>query len=78
MYDKLTIFKNRLSKIGIEIKLVSNYPWIYLVEVNGNVVEEKRESEHNFTIGFLPIKKDMGISFLDWSETFDVIRKYCK
>ena len=33
--DKLTTFKNRLSKIGIEITLSGNIPWIYLSSVNG-------------------------------------------
>jgi hypothetical protein len=74
--DKLTIFINRLQKIGIKVKLVGNFPWIYMTEVNGNVVKEKLQSEHNFTIAFLPIRVNQELKFTDITEIFKVIRKY--
>lgn len=34
MKDKLKVFIERLKKIGINIELVGNYPWIYLHRIN--------------------------------------------
>ena len=31
--DKLGVFIERLKKIGIEVKLSGNFPWIYLNEM---------------------------------------------
>ena len=68
----------RLKKIGINIEMVGNYPWIYLEKVNGNRV--KREDfyygNHGFTIAFLPIKPDKKMEILDITKTFEIIRKY--
>lgn len=33
--DKLTIFVDRLKRIGIDIECAGNIPWIYLNKVNG-------------------------------------------
>jgi hypothetical protein len=73
--DKLTIFTNRLNKIGISVELVGNYPWIYLSKVNGVSVGEKFMSNHGFTLAFTPLKygcKD--VEFSDVGEVFRVIR----
>ena len=67
---------NRLSKIGIQIEVSGNYPWIYLDSVNGNLVKEKFHSDHKFTIGFNPIKVDQEFTFTDTGEIFKIIRKY--
>ncbi len=32
--DKLGVFIERLKKIGIEVKLSGNFPWIYLDEIH--------------------------------------------
>ena len=77
MMDKLTIFVNRMNKLGIDIKLVGNYPWIYIDEINGKRVTEKFQGNHGFTIAFLPIRKDQEINFTDIREIFKLIRKYC-
>jgi hypothetical protein len=74
--DKLTKLKNRLDKIGIEIKLISNYPWIYLSEVNGNIVAERFQSGHGFTIGYASIKENTEMQFADTKELFKVLKKY--
>jgi len=70
--DKIQIFKNRLSKIGIEINLTGNFPWIYLDTVNGNKVKEKFMANHGFTIAFL----NKQLEFTDIKEIFNIIRKY--
>jgi len=42
----------RLRKIGIDVELIGNIPWIYLRKVNGNTVKERFEGNHGFTIAF--------------------------
>ena len=74
--NKIEIFKNRLNKIGIEINLIGNFPWIYLDTVNGNKVKEKFMANHGFTIAFLPLKSNKSLEFTDIKEIFSIIRKY--
>ena len=78
--DELTVFKNRLEKIGIEIELKGNLPWIYLESVNGNIVkEEDYNSNHGYTIAWYPIRNDEEIKInSDIKRTFKIIRKYGK
>lgn len=76
--DKLTIFVNRLKKIGVDIKLVGNYPWVYIDSINGKRVIEIFNAEHGFTIAFLPIRQNQDIKFTDIKEIFQLIRKYIK
>lgn len=68
----------RLKKIGIEVQLSGNYPWIYLDEVNGNRIknEDYYLGNHGFTIAFLPIKPDKKMEITDIKKTFEIIRKY--
>jgi hypothetical protein len=68
-----TLYK-RLQKIGIEITLIGNYPWIYLHKVNGNHVNEKFMAEHGFTIAFLSGINDVELT--DKKKIFEIIRKY--
>ena len=72
--DKLVI---RLKKIGIDVKLAGNYPWVYLDEVDGKRVDEIFWSEHYFCIGFMNYKLGT-FRFNEFSEIFKVIRKYKK
>lgn len=74
--DILKVFIERMQRIGIQIKLASNYPWVYLDEINGKRVIEKFEGNHGFTIAFLPIRNDQQMKFTDISEVFKLIRKY--
>ena len=46
-------FVSRLKKIGIDIKLSANYPWVYLNEVNGLRVGETFRADHGFTAFFI-------------------------
>lgn len=74
--EKINTFCKRLSKIGIEVKLSVNFPWIYLDNVNGHIVKEKFHSKHGFTIAFHPIRVNQELKFTDISEIFKIIRKY--
>jgi hypothetical protein len=42
----------RLSKIGVDVKLVANFPWIYLDTVNGVKVSGTKNSEHGWCITY--------------------------
>lgn len=73
---KLDIFIQRLKRLGINISIVGNYPWLYIDIINGKKVIEKFEANHGFTIAFLPIRKDQELKFTDIGEIFKLIRKY--
>lgn len=76
--NQLDILINRLNKIGIDIKLAGNYPWIYLASVNGNYVKKDDYylANHGFTIAFLPMSEREKIEITDIKKTFEIIRKY--
>lgn len=75
--DKIDIFVGRLKKLGIEVKLAGNYPWVYIDEICGIRVKEKFAGNHGFTLIFLPGRIDSPPSnFTDIGETFKLIRKY--
>lgn len=74
---KITVFVERLQRIGIEVKLCGNYPWIYIDYINGKRVTEKFKANHGFTLAFTPIKPGQEIMFTDMKEIFKLIRKYC-
>ena len=54
-------FVRRLKKIGIEVTLAGNYPWIYLESVCGHKVWERYEGNHGFTALWVPVNKDKPI-----------------
>jgi hypothetical protein len=74
--DKLTSFINRMNRIGIDIELFSNIPWVYINSINGKRVTETFEANHGFTIAFLPVRVDQELAFTDITEIFKLIRKY--
>ena len=75
--DKIKVFVERLKKIGIEVKLKGNYPWVYIDEICGIKVKERFEGNHGFTLIFLPSRLDSPPSeFTDITEIFKLIRKY--
>lgn len=45
-------FINRLAKIGINVELIGNYPWVYLRKVNGKSVNGVFLANHGFTVFF--------------------------
>ncbi len=68
----------RLKKIGINVELVGNYPWIYLEKVNGNRIKKEDffMGNHGFTIAFLPIRVGQEMRLTDIRKVFEIIRKY--
>ena len=78
MENVITTLKNRLSKIGIEIEMSGNYPWIYLDKVNGNrIKQEDFTANHGFNIAWFGIKNDDKIKFAeDPKKIISLIRKY--
>jgi len=74
--DKLTSFIDRMNKLNINIKLVGNYPWVYIDEINNKRVTETFQANHGFTIAFLPIKADKQIELTDIGEIFKLVRRY--
>jgi len=71
MAKKIEKLSSRLSKLSIEIKLGTSYPWVYIHEINGRHVTETFWSDHGFTIAFLTTTH-----WLDLKKMFRVIRKY--
>jgi hypothetical protein len=78
MKDILTIFIDRMAKLGIDVKLVGNYPWIYIDSINGEKVKEKFCGNHGFTIAFLPIRHGQEMKFTDIHKIMTLIRKYVR
>jgi hypothetical protein len=77
--DKITRFVERLKKIGIEVKLQGNFPWVYIDEICGIRVTERFAANHGFTLIFLPGRTDSPVSeFTDITEIFKLIRKYSR
>lgn len=74
--DKITVFVERLQKVGLKVELGCNYPWIYMEYVNGKRITEKFRAEHGFTLAFMPIKEGQEIKFTNIKEIFKLLRKY--
>ena len=76
--SKLYTFRERMEKLGIDIKLSSNIPWIYIDSVNGNRIQKEDYfcGNHGFTVGFHPVKLGEPFHFTDITEIFKLIRKY--
>ena len=76
--NEVEIFINRLKRIGIEIELMGNIPWIYLHKVNGNrILPEDYNANHGYTIAWHPVRLGEEIHLdSDLKRTFEVIRKY--
>lgn len=67
-------FTRRLKRIGIEVEMSSNVPWLYLDKVNGREVTERYMAEHGFTAMWMPISLDKVIEFSDRRVVFEKIR----
>ena len=80
--NEVQIFINRMKRIGIELELEGNAPWIYLKSVNGNKIhpEDWINANHGYTIAWYPltIQKDFTLNWHDIKLTFKLIRKYAK
>jgi len=69
IYNK---FVRRLERIGVNVALRANYPWIYLDTVNGSKVTGEFMAEHGFTAFFSSID---GIRFSNRRAVFAKIRQ---
>jgi hypothetical protein len=58
-------FVCRLDRIGIDVQLSANAPWVYLDSVNGIEVTELFKAEHGFTAFWLPVNVGQDIVFSD-------------
>jgi hypothetical protein len=67
---------NRLKRIGINIVIHANYPWMYLGTINGVRVKETIDSDHGFVIGYEPIRAGQEFKWVNTQEMFKLIRKY--
>ena len=76
MYSKLDTFVSRLGKINIDVKLIMNYPWVYISEINGKKVRETFKANHGFTVAFVSIQDEQDLNFTDIGEIFKLIREY--
>jgi hypothetical protein len=78
--DPLLKLRERLSRIGIEIELVGNIPWIYLEKVNGiRVRPEDFTANHGFNIAWYPVRLGESIRLAEDPKTIiALIRKYDK
>ena len=80
--NEVVKFRERLGKIGIEIELEGNVPWIYLKSVNGNRVqpEDWTNANHGHCIAWFPSgpADDFKLNWHDMDLTFKLIRKYAK
>lgn len=76
--QKLDTLIRRLRKIGIELRLVNNVPWIYIAAVNGHLIpkNEYYYGNHGYTLGFSAMQIGVDFEFLDLARTFDLIRRY--
>lgn len=74
----LIVFVERMKKLGIEVELVGNIPWIYIEKVNGKRIQKDDYflGNHGFTIAFYPIRNDQVMEFTDISRIIKLIRKY--
>ena len=72
--NKLNIFIERMKKVGVDLELAGNFPWVYITKINGKPVKEKFQSDHGFVLGF---SSDTNFRFsYGTTETFKLIRKY--
>ena len=77
--NEINVFVRRMKRIGIELQLFGNYPWIYLDSVNGNRImkEDYYHANHGFTIGWYGIKLGSVPHLIeDRDLIFKMIRKY--
>ncbi len=78
--NEVVKFRERLKKIGIEIDLEGNAPWIYLKSVNGNKVEREDwvNANHGYCVAWYPVwhRDEVQMNWQDIKLTFKLIRKY--
>jgi hypothetical protein len=80
MENVITTLKNRLSRIGIEIEMSLNLPWIYLDRINGiRVRREDFTENHGFNLAWYPIREGEQIRLAEDPKTIiNLIRRYVR
>jgi hypothetical protein len=78
MTDRLSTFKNRLQKIGIDVTFAANYPWIYFNTINGKKVTGTFHGNHGWTAFFSPVYLHGKVKFSDRREVFKKVREFTK
>ena len=73
--DLVSSFVSKLKRIGIEVELFGNYPWIYLDTVNGERVTERFMANHGFTAFFLSNDQRFRYTFTDSRKVFEKVRE---
>ena len=76
MTDRLSTFKTRLEKIGIEVTFAANYPWIYFDTINGKEVTGTFHANHGWTAFFM--QYDGSYQFSDRKKVFKKVREFTK
>ena len=74
MVDKLTKFRTRLEKIGIDVTFAANFPWIYFDTINGKEVTGTFHADHGWTAFFMQL--DGSYKFSDRREVFKKVREF--
>jgi len=74
----IAVFVYRMKRVGIDVKLIGNLPWIYINEINGKIVTEKYQGDHGFTLALGSIREAGKTKFTNISKIFNLIRKYRK
>lgn len=68
----LNVFVRRMEKLGITLTFSLNSPWVYINEICGKKVKERRLANHGWTVGF----RNKYFKFVDEKGLFELIRKY--
>ena len=68
-------FVRRLNRLGIDVQLGYNVPWVYMEEINGIPVLERFQADHGFTAFFIPVNANMPMKFSDSKIVFKKIRQ---
>jgi hypothetical protein len=76
MSNVIERFVRRLDRIGIDVQLSANCPWVYLDSVNGIEVTELFMANHGFTAFWLPVNVGQDIVFSDRRKVFAKVREY--
>jgi hypothetical protein len=78
--NEVVKFRERLKKIGYEIELEGNAPWIYLKSVNENPIKRKdwTNANHGYCIAWSGVKlnEEPHMNWYHIKKTFEIIRKY--
>ena len=77
--NEISIFVKRMKKIGIDIQLIGNAPWIYLDSVNGNRIKKEDfvNANYGLNIGWYGITLGAEPRLIeDLDLIFKMIRKY--